>query len=414
MIGFHRDDSASLACDGVPLGDIAEAVGTPVYVYSAALITRTYQALDRALADRPHSIHYAFKANSTLAIVRLLRRLGSGADVNSGGELEVALRAGFLPADIVFTGVGKTDDELDRAVTLGVSAINAESAHELERIDAIARRRGTRMRVAIRVNPDIDAESHPHISTALPTSKFGVPISGARELYRSLSDRDGLALAGLHIHIGSQILDLAPLTRAAHAAVHLAEELRSDGIPLEHIDLGGGLGISYDGRPAPSVEEYAAAVGQIVLPTGLHLIVEPGRALVAGAGALLTRVVDLKDAPNGKHLAVVDAGMSELLRPAMYGAFHRIEPVVPSDRGDVVYDVVGPICESSDVLGRDRPMPALRAADLVAVLDVGAYGSVMASNYNRRVLPPEVLIEAGSWRVIRRRQTIDELVALEE
>jgi diaminopimelate decarboxylase len=299
-------------------------------------------------------------------------------------------------------------------VTLGVSAINAESAHELERIDAIARRRATRMRVAIRVNPDIDAASHPHISTALPTSKFGVPIAGARELYRSMADRAGLALVGLHMHVGSQILDLDPLIRAAQAAVRLADELERDGIRLEHLDLGGGLGISYDHRPVPSVEDYGAAIGPIVRPTGLHLIVEPGRALVAAAGALVARVVDLKDAPNGKHLAVVDAGMSELLRPAMYGAYHRIEPVVPSGRPDVVYDVVGPICESSDVLGRDRAMPGLGAADLVAVLDVGAYGSVMASNYNRRVLPPEVLTEDGSWRVIRRRQTIDELVALEE
>ena len=414
MIGFHRDESSSLAADGVRLGEIAERTGTPVYVYSAGAIRRTYEALDRAFADQPHTIHYALKANSTLALVRLLRRMGSHVDANSGGEIEVALRAGFLPSQIVFTGVGKTDDELDRAVTLGVSAINAESPRELQRIDAIAGKHGTRMRVAIRVNPDIDARSHPHISTALPTSKFGVPLADARALYRSLRECAGLALVGVHMHVGSQILDLEPLTNAAHAAVGLIRELREDGIEIEHLDLGGGLGISYDGRSAPSAEEYAAAILPIVRGTGLHLILEPGRALVGPAGALIARVVDLKDAPNGKHLVVLDAGMSELLRPAMYGAYHRIEPVIPSAGPDIVYDIVGPICESSDVLGRDRSLPALGPGDLVAVLDTGAYGSVMASNYNRRVLPAEVLIEDGSWRVIKRRQTIEDMVALEE
>jgi diaminopimelate decarboxylase len=397
----------------VPLGEIAASTGTPVYVYSARAIREACESLDRAFASHPHAIHYALKANSTLAIVRLLRRLGCGADANSGGEIEVALRAGYLPAQIVFTGVGKTDDELDRAVTLGVSAINAESEGELRRLDAIARRRGARVRVAIRVNPDVDARSHPHISTALATSKFGVPIAEARDLFRRVRGCEGLALAGLHVHVGSQILDLAPLAAAARAAVTLAAELRGDGIALEHLDLGGGLGISYDGRPAPSADDYAAAILPIVSASGLPLVLEPGRALVARAGALVSRVIDLKDAPNGRHLAVLDAGMSELLRPAMYGAYHRIEPVTPGARPDTTYDLVGPICESSDVLGRERTMPALSPGDLVAVLDAGAYGSVMASNYNRRLLPPEVLVEDGSWRVIRRRQTIDDLVALE-
>jgi diaminopimelate decarboxylase len=398
----------------VSLADIARSTLTPLYVYSACAIRDTCRELQRAFASTPHAIHYALKANSTLAIVRLIRRLGCGADANSGGEVEVALRAGFLPSQIVFTGVGKTDDELDRAITLGVAAINAESEGELRRIDAIARRRGTRVRVAIRVNPEIDAETHPHISTALATSKFGVPIAGARDLFRRVRGCEGLALAGVHVHVGSQILDLAPLERAARAAVDLARSLRDDGIEIEHLDLGGGVGISYDGRPAPTAEQYASVVLPLVREAGLQLVLEPGRLLVARAGVLVARVVDVKDAPDGRHLAILDAGMTELLRPALYGAYHRIEPVTPSAGEATTYDLVGPICESSDVLGRDRTMRALATGDLVAILDAGAYGSVMASNYNRRLTPSEVLVDDGSWRIIRRRQSIDDLLALEE
>jgi diaminopimelate decarboxylase len=398
----------------VSLAEIGRTTLTPVYVYDARSLRETCQSFARGFQSHPHTIHYALKANSTLPLVRLLRRLGCGADANSGGEIEVALRAGYLPSQIIFTGVGKTDDELDRAITLGVAAINAESEGELRRIDAISRSRGTRTRVAVRMNPDIDARSHPHISTALATSKFGVPIADVRDLYRRARACESLVLAGLHVHVGSQILELGPLERAARTAVALARDLKDDGIELEHLDLGGGLGVSYDGRPAPSADEYAAAILPVIRDSGLHLVLEPGRVLVAGAGVLLARVVDLKDAPNGKHLAVLDAGMTELIRPAMYGAYHRIEPVTLSGGDATTYDFVGPICESSDVMGRDRTMPALSPGDLVAVLDTGAYGSVMASNYNRRLMPPEVLIEEGSWRIIRRRQTIDDLLALEE
>ncbi len=411
--GFFRDQDA-LVCDGVPLATLAQALGTPLYVYSARAIRRAYRALDDALAPYPHRLHYAFKANSTHAIVRLLRDLGSGADANSVGEIEIAVRAGFAPSDIVFTGVGKSPDELDRAVQLGLKAINAESAGELERIDRIARARGTRARVALRVNPDIDALTHAHISTGLRSDKFGVLLEEARAVYRRMAEQSGLHPVGIHVHLGSQMVTLDPIAQAAAAVVDLARDLRQDGIELEHLDLGGGLGISYDGSPVPTAAEYAAAILPVVRESGLALVLEPGRAIVGAAGALVARVVDLKQRPDGQCFAVLDAGMTELIRPALYGAFHRIEPVAPRNGQAVRYDVVGPVCESSDMFGEARLLPPLEVGDLLAVLDAGAYGSAMASTYNRRPLPAEVLVGDGGWRVIRRRQTIDDLASLEQ
>jgi diaminopimelate decarboxylase len=402
------------AAPALPLEAIASAIGTPAYVYDAGAIRSAYIELDGALAGVPHALHYALKANSTLAIARLLRELGSGADANSVGEIEVALRAGFDPSAIVFTGVGKTSEELERAIVLGVKTINAESPGELQRIGAIARRLGTTACVALRVNPDIDARSHPHISTGLRTNKFGVPIESARALYREAASTPGLRPVGVHVHVGSQITSLAPLTSAAQRIAVLVDDLRADGLALEHVDLGGGLGISYDGSSVPSLADYAMAIGHAVAGTGLTLVLEPGRALVGGAGLLLTRVVDVKEYPGGPHFAILDAGMTELLRPALYGAFHRIVAVTPR-QGDLrPYEVVGPLCESSDIFGRDRLLPPLEPGDLLAVLDTGAYSAAMASTYNRRPLQPEVLVDGDGWRVIRRRQTIDDLVALEE
>ena len=412
MTGFHRHEGA-LHCDGVPLADLAARHGTPLYVYSAGTIAARYRAVDDAFRSYPHAMHYALKANSTLAIVRLLRGLGALADANSGGEIEVALRAGFIPPQIVFTGVGKTDAELTQAIDLGVKTINAESAGELERIERIGAERQTRARVALRVNPNIDAKSHPHISTGLKTNKFGIAIGDVRELCRSVRGRAGLDVVGLHIHVGSQILDLEPLRRAAQALVKLAAELREDGITIDHLDLGGGLGISYEGKPAPTAEDYAGALLPIVRESGLAIILEPGRAIVGPAGALVSRVVDVKPQPGGKQFVILDAGMTELIRPMLYGAFHRIEPVDGQPRPEVVCDVVGPLCESSDTLGTDRLLPEPRVGDLMAVLDAGAYASVMASNYNRRPMPAEVMVEQGRATVIRRRQSIDDLVALE-
>ena len=412
MTGFERHEGA-LFCDGVPLADLAELHGTPLYVYSAATIAARYRTIDDAFRPYPHAIHYALKANSTLAIVRLLRGLGASADANSAGEIDVALRAGFIPPQIVFTGVGKTDAELAQAIELGVRTINAESAGELERIDRLARERRTRARVALRVNPNIDARSHPHISTGLVTNKFGVAIGAVRELCRAARPRTGLEIKGLHVHVGSQIVDLDPLRRAAQALVTLAGELRDDGVAIDHLDLGGGLGISYDGRPVPEAKDYAAALLPVVRDSGVAIVLEPGRAIVGPAGALVARVVDVKPQAGGKHFVVLDAGMTELIRPMLYGAFHRIEPVHARAGPEAVCDVVGPLCESSDTLGADRRLPQPKAGDLMAVLDAGAYSSVMASNYNRRPLPAEVMVEKGQASVIRRRQTVDDLLALE-
>ncbi len=412
MSGFFRQGNA-LVCDGVSLEQIARDHGTPLYVYSADAIRASYRKLDEAFQSHPHRIHYAMKANSSFAVIRLLREAGSGVDANSIGEVELALRAGYAPSDIVFSGVGKSPDELERAVQLGLKAINAESGGELERIDRAAQARGVRARVALRVNPDIDAGTHPHISTGLHTNKFGVPLEQARELYRRMAQQPGLLPAGVHVHLGSQIISTEPIQRGATAVVRLARELRDSGILLDHIDIGGGLGISYDGSRAPTATEYAAAVLPIVGPSGLSIALEPGRYIVGAAAALLARVVDLKDAPGGHHFAVLDAGMTELMRPMLYGAFHRIVAVSPRAGREVCYDIVGPVCESTDAFGSDRRLHRLEVGDLMAILDTGAYGSAMSSNYNRRPLPAEVLVEDRQSRLIRRRQTIDDQLALE-
>ncbi len=415
--GFFRQadgNHTALVCDGVPLTAIAASVGTPAYVYSAAVLRERYRAIDDAFGGYPHALHYALKANSTLAIARLLRELGSAVDANSVWEIEVARRAGFDPSQIVFTGVGKSPAELECAAALGVRAINVESAGELARLEAIATRLGRRVRIAIRVNPDIDAKSHPHISTGLKINKFGVPIDDARALLQTLTQRSSLALVAIHVHVGSQITSLDPLRRAAALAADVSRELQRQGFPLEYVDLGGGLGVSYDGVAVPSAADYVSALVGEVRRTSLPIVVEPGRSIAAPAGVLLARVVDVKPRSSSSEFIIIDAGMTELLRPALYNAYHRIEPVDAPPDGDHHYEIVGPVCESSDVVGRDRMLPALAPDALVAIRDAGAYGSVMASNYNRRPLPPEVLVDGGAWRIIRRRQTIDDQLALEE
>lgn len=402
-----------LACDGVRIESIVERVGTPTYIYSARTIRDSYRAIDEAFTGYPHAIHYSLKANSTLALVRLLRSIGSKVDANSGGEIEVALRAGYLPRDIVFTGVGKTRDELEHAVAAGVGVINAESGGELDRIAALASAQRRDARVALRVNPDIDAGSHPNISTGLQINKFGVPLQEARAIYRERQSRPGLRFVGVHVHIGSQITTADPLRKAAAALARVALELRDEGIALEHVDVGGGLGIPYEGRPMISPVDYAQVVIPELRRTGLPILLEPGRAIVGRAGALVARVVDTKQYSDGRRFAVLDAGMAELMRPALYGSYHRIVAVRPRAAPEIPWDVVGPICESSDVFARDRLLPPLNVDDLVAILDAGAYGSVMASNYNRHLLPAEVLVDEAQWTLIRRRQTIDEVLALE-
>ena len=412
MIGFSRA-AQTLVCDGVPLSAIAEAEGTPVYVYSAAVLRERYRALDSAFGSHPHRLHYALKANSTLALARLLRGLGSAADANSIWEIDLARKAGFSPSDIVFTGVGKSSAELECAVPLGLKAINVESVGELARVEGIALRLGLVVRVALRVNPDIDAKSHPHISTGLKINKFGMPLDDVRGLFRTIGSRRSLKLVAIHVHIGSQITTIEPLARSAALVADLVRELGACGVVPEYVDLGGGLGISYDGRTVPTVEQYATALVAAVAPTGLPIVIEPGRAIVGPSGTLLARVIDLKLRNADSQFAVLDAGMAELMRPALYNAYHGVEPVSVRLGSETLYELVGPICESADVVARDRLLPPLEVGDLVAIRDAGAYGSAMASNYNRHPLPAEILVDDGQWRVIRRRQTIDDMTALE-
>ena len=411
--GFIRIHG-EFGCDDVALSPVADAVGTPTHVYSRALLRERYSALDTAFAGYPHDLHYAIKANATLAVVREMRAAGGHADANSGGEIELALRAGFSPDQIVFTGVGKTHDELVRAVTLGVKAINAESPGEMERIQAIASTHNTVARVAVRVNPDVDAGSHPNISTGHKTTKFGMSVVEAYAMVTEMAQRPNLRVVGLHVHIGSQITDSLPLTQAAATIATMATTLAAQGITLEHLDIGGGLGIAYEpGQRVLSPEEYAAAVLPVVRPTGLRLVLEPGRWITGPAGVLLARVVDLKTQADGRLFVIVDAGMTDLIRPALYGAWHEIEAVIPRDGAAVDCDIVGPVCETSDTIGKQRSLPPVAVGDLVVVRDTGAYGSVMASNYNRRPFAAEVMVDGRSWRVVRRRQTVDDMLQWE-
>jgi diaminopimelate decarboxylase len=408
--GFIRHDG-SLRCDEIGLADIARQAGTPVHVYSGRLLADRVRAFDAPFARVPHRLHYALKANSTLAIVRRMRELGTSADANSGGEIEVALRAGFTPDQIVFTGVGKTRAELERAVTLGVAAINAESFGEIERIAAIAAAATRTARIAVRINPGIDAGTHPHIATGSHATKFGVSLEDGRAMIRDLRNHPVLRLVGLHVHVGSQLTTLEPLVRAASAIASLARELKADGVPLEHLDLGGGLGIPYQpGQAVLSPADYAAALLPPVRDAGLVLLFEPGRWLIGPCGVIVTEVVDLKRRPDGRWFITVDAGMTDLMRPALYGAYHAIEAVDPRRAPLMLADIVGPVCETADTLGASRELPAVEVGDLLAIRDTGAYGSVMASNYNRRPTAAEVLVDGAVAQTVRRRQTITDML----
>jgi len=401
-----------LRCDGVSLEDAAREHGTPLYVYSRGGIEAAFRAYEAAFAPAQPRICYAVKANGNGAILRLLASLGAGADIVSGGELVAARRAGFPAERIVFAGVGKTDAEIALGLEHGIGEWNAESEDEIARIGAAAEARGAVARVSLRVNPDIDPRSHPYISTGLREAKFGVDIALAPEILRRSRGRAGVELVGLQCHIGSQITDLEPLAAAARALAGLSRQLLDEGFPLRTIDLGGGLGVSYDGRGVPDPQEFAAAVLPAVEKLPLALVLEPGRSLVAGSGVLLTRVLYVKGG-HEKTFVVVDAGMNDLLRPALYDAFHRVEPVRPRGRAPELVDVVGPVCETSDFLARRRELERPEPGDLLAVRDAGAYGFAMSSNYNMRPRAAEVLVEDGRVRLIRRRETFDDLVRTE-
>ena len=400
-----------LCAEGVPLSAIAERHGTPCYVYSRAALESAWRALDGALAGLPHLVCYAAKANANLAVLDVLARLGSGFDIVSGGELARVVAAGGDPGKTVFSGVGKSAAEMRQALDAGILCFNVESAAELERLDAVARERGRVAPVSFRVNPDVDPKTHPYISTGLKENKFGIAYDDALPLYRQARGMRGIAVRGIDIHIGSQITDLAPYREAARKVLDLADRLAGEGLHLEHVDLGGGLGIRYrDETPLP-VAGYAAMLRELFAGRREKLLIEPGRWLVAEAGVLVTRVEYLKPGP-AKHFAIVDAAMNDLLRPALYDAWHGVDPVRPRSGPPARWEIVGPVCESADFLARGRDLD-LAPGDLLAVRAAGAYAMAMSSNYNARPRAAEVMVDGERAHLVRRRETVADLYAAE-
>ena len=402
-IGRHND---RLHVEQCPVDALAERYGTPLYVYSRAHIEAAWRAYDDAFADRDHLVCYAVKANGSLAILQLLARLGSGFDIVSGGELERVLQAGGDPGRTVFSGVGKTVAEIERALEVGILAFNVESEAELERIDAVATRHGVTAPVSIRVNPDVDARTHPYISTGLRENKFGIDIHDAEAVYARAAAMPGLRVTGLDFHIGSQLTELEPLADALSRSLGLLDRLAAQGVQIEHLDIGGGLGIRYQDETPPTPAALADAIRPLLAGRSQRLLMEPGRALVGEAGLLVTRVEYLK--PGHRDFAIVDAAMTDLLRPALYDAWQRIETVTPGNAEPRRYDIVGPVCETADVLGRDRAL-ALEPDALLAVHGAGAYGFVMASQYNARPRPAEVLVDGDQAHLIREREALADL-----
>ncbi len=403
-----------LEIDGVAAGTLAARFGTPLYVYSARTLLDRWQSYREALAGMEHQICYAVKANSNLGLLRLLAEQGAGFDIVSGGELERVLLAGAKPGRVVFSGVGKQDWEIRRALQVGIGCFNVESEAELVQLGCIAAQEQIVAPVSIRVNPDVDAQTHPHISTGLKENKFGVPLQAAHELYQQAARLPSLRLVGVDCHIGSQLLTLDPFVDALERILHLVDRLEAEGIRLEHVDVGGGLGIAYrPGEQSPAPRHYVDRIRPLLADRKLKLICEPGRSLVADAGYLLTRVILLKPGPF-KNFAVVDAAMNDLIRPALYEAWMNIEvadAIVPEVQ-PLLWDIVGPVCETGDFLGKDRVL-SLAAGSLLVIRQAGAYGFAMSSQYNSRCRAAEVLVEDGQARLIRARERLEDLWALE-
>lgn len=410
MHHFHYVDGL-LHCEEVPLSLIAEKVGTPFYLYSHATLTRHYRAFDEAFGGLDRMICYSAKANSSLALLTLFARMGSGLDIVSGGELYRGLKAGFAPERIVYSGVGKTDEELDYALRVGVFMLNVESADELVRINERASRMGKRAPVAIRVNPDVDPQTHPYIATGLKQNKFGIDATAAIEVYRAAQRMKAIAIKGVDCHIGSQITSAAPFRDALGRIKTLIAQLEAMGIRISVVDVGGGLGITYGDETPPAPDEYGRAIREGLDDLAARLILEPGRVIVGNAGVLVTRVLYRKRGED-KDFIIVDAGMNDLIRPSLYGAYHAIWPVEAKWRqNETLADVVGPICESGDFLSRERRMADVPSGQLLAVMSAGAYGFVMASNYCSRRRVAEVMVRGPAFEVIRRRQDYEDLVA---
>jgi len=419
FFGYKNNE---LHCEDVSLAELHEEFGSPLYVYSRSQLVSNYQAIDGVLADLEHVTCYALKANANHYLLKVLAERGAGADVVSGGELYLALKAGFPPEKIMFAGVGKREDEIEYALKEDIFCLNAESEQELQLISLAALRLQKKARVALRINPDIDAESHPYISTGLKQHKFGIPADRAMKAFQFAASLSNLEVSGVHIHIGSQITKIEPFVAAASFLVRFVQELRQQGIPITHVDIGGGFGtryvnaLSHEGLPVETGDqeevqspgESLGAMASALKETGCSVWLEPGRAIIADAGALLTRVLYVKE--NGaKKFVIVDAGMNDLLRPSLYNAYHQIVPVKIETYEHERVDVVGPVCETGDFFARDRLVSKLKPHELLAVLTTGAYGFVNTSNYNARPRPAEILVNGDRVRVIRPRQTLEEL-----
>jgi diaminopimelate decarboxylase len=415
--GKSAQKAPVLHCEKLSIPHLAERFGTPLYLYSASTIRQRARAFDRAFRKAPHTVCYSVKANSNLSILRLLARMGCGFDVVSGGELERVLRVSRPAAKrTVFSGVGKTTDEMKLALKAGILMFNVESESELAALAECAARLKRPAHIALRVNPDVSAETHPYISTGLHQHKFGVPIAQARVLYAQAGKNKFLKVRGVSVHIGSQITDLSPFAATMERVADLVRTLRADGHSIDYVDAGGGLGIVYEGSGqrdfASCADSYARALLGPLRGLKIHLLLEPGRSIVGPAGSLITTVI-YKKTNNGKQFLVVDAAMNDLLRPSLYKAYHGIVPVSAHSSGNEQVDVVGPICETGDFFARDRQLPAVEEGDLLAILDTGAYGMVLASNYNTRPRPAEVLVEGRAAKVIRRRETTNDLLRTE-
>ena len=406
---FHYQQNA-LYCEEILLADIARAVGTPCYVYSSQSILDAYHSYDRAFGSLPHTVCFAVKSNSTLAVLALLAKAGAGFDIVSGGELYRVLQAGGDPEKVVFSGVGKTAAEIEYALNCGIHSFNCESEAELALIDLLAGRAAKKVRFALRVNPDVDAVTHPYISTGLHDHKFGIDIRDAEAVYDRARQFTNLEAKGVSCHIGSQILDIDPMIEAADKVIALMERLRARGHAIDELDLGGGLGVRYKPADEPAgIESLVARLRDRILKCGAKVMVEPGRSIVGPAGVLLTRVLFRKKSPK-KEFVIVDAAMNDLIRPSLYKAHHEIIPLSKMDQPPIVADVVGPVCESGDFLALGREMADARPGDYLAVCTAGAYGFVQASNYNSRPRAAEVLVTGSEWRVVRERESLEDLI----
>ena len=403
----HRN--GELHAEGVPLREIATRVGTPCYVYSLATLRRHYEVFDEAFASLPHLVCFSVKANSNLAVLRTFARQGSGFDIVSGGELFRVLRAGGDPSKVVFSGVGKTRDEIVAALRAGILMFNVESPGELDTINSAAGAVGVKARVALRVNPDVDPKTHPYISTGMKKSKFGIHIQRSIEDYRRTRQLPHIEVVGVDCHIGSQLTTVPPFVDALARIRNLVERLHQEQFDVRYLDMGGGLGITYNDEQPPEPREYAAALREGLRGLEATLLLEPGRVIVGNAGILLTRVLYLKGTDE-KNFVVVDGGMNDLIRPALYGSYQGIQPIMPRDGAKLIADVVGPVCESGDFFAKDREIAPVAPGDLLAVMSAGAYGFVMASNYNTRPRPPEVMVDGDTFFVVRERETLDDLI----